>query len=171
LQEWGSVHNLTSIKSTEKIIFNHYIDCFYGLAALPKKNVWDFGSGAGFPGLVAAVYWAQEKIVLVEASRKKCSFLNEAVRRMELNNVQIENRRVEELTDVPYALTRATFSSKTFAIATKAVAVGGELALWLGKTEEFTLKQLIKQNFCEIKSSSYEWSGISERKVVLLSKI
>lgn len=170
MQEWGAVHNLTAIKSPEKIIFSHYVDCFYGLVDLPQKDVWDFGSGAGFPGLVAAVYWPKVKIVLIEASRKKCSFLNEAIRKMHLGNVRVENRRVEELVDVPYVFTRATFSVKTFAIATKAVVSGGFLALWLGDSDEQHLNQAIEQYFTEIKSYSYRWTGIAERKVVLLRK-
>jgi 16S rRNA (guanine527-N7)-methyltransferase len=54
------------------------------LRLAPKAKIWaDFGSGAGFPGLILACALADTsgaKVHLVESSTKKATFLNEAAR-------------------------------------------------------------------------------------------
>ena len=39
-------------------------------------NILDFGSGAGFPGLVLALM-GNKNVILVESDQKKCAFMRE----------------------------------------------------------------------------------------------
>ncbi|MDR0484887.1 MAG: 16S rRNA (guanine(527)-N(7))-methyltransferase RsmG [Alphaproteobacteria bacterium] len=59
-------------------------------------NVFDLGSGAGFPGLVLAVIDTKNKYYLIESNSKKTAFLSEIVRVLELKNVIVVNKRIED---------------------------------------------------------------------------
>ncbi len=170
LLKWQDVHNLSTVRGVDNIVFHHYLDCILGLSFLrTPKAVSDFGSGAGFPGLIAAVLWPNTGVTLVEASRKKCSFLREASREMGLKNLEIKQLRVEGLRDVQFGISRATFSLFTLQLASRALAVNGKLALWLTgpreKAEEYGRFKLVKE-----KEFVYQWPRIEPRKVVLLKK-
>jgi 16S rRNA (guanine527-N7)-methyltransferase len=70
--------------STQPVLWTrHVADSLQLLALAPEARVWaDFGSGAGFPGLVIACALAETpdaQIHLVESSTKKAAFLREAV--------------------------------------------------------------------------------------------
>ncbi len=171
LQKWRDVHNLTTIRGVDNMVFHHYLDCLLGLSFLQTpKEAYDFGSGAGFPGLIAAILWPHTNIVLIEASRKKCSFLREAAREMGLKNTVIKQIRVEELRNVEFAFSRATFSLSTLRLASKALAINGQMALWLTEmseqVEKYSEFRLVKE-----KEFLYRWQGIEPRKVVLLRKV
>ena len=72
-----------------------------------KGNVIDFGSGAGFPGLVLAIM-GHKKVCLVESDQKKCTFLRETAMLCEID-VTIYNKRIEnmEFIDVDLIVARA----------------------------------------------------------------
>ncbi|HBE99240.1 MAG TPA: 16S rRNA (guanine(527)-N(7))-methyltransferase RsmG [Firmicutes bacterium] len=100
LIEWNERFNLTSIKTEGEIIEKHFYDCL--LASDPSllkegKKVADLGSGAGFPGLVWAICFPKASYTLIEATKKKCTFLEEVARVLGLTNVTVLNGRVEEL--------------------------------------------------------------------------
>ncbi|MBH1988449.1 MAG: class I SAM-dependent methyltransferase [Myxococcaceae bacterium] len=159
LQKWGDVHNLTALKDPALILKNHYKDCLLGLHALPmgflepsSEVFYDLGSGAGFPGLVAAVLWPARAIVLVESSQKKSSFLHLAAFEMGLTQVQVLSKRVENLRGIQRALSRAAFSPENFKILKHAFGPEAKLALFtscafepesLGKVK-MSLEQICK---------------------------
>ncbi|MGH6936497.1 MAG: 16S rRNA (guanine(527)-N(7))-methyltransferase RsmG, partial [Methylocella sp.] len=62
----------------------HFADSLQVSRAVPEARRWlDLGSGAGFPGLVTAVKYADEpgaKIHLIEANQRKCAFLQNVIR-------------------------------------------------------------------------------------------
>jgi 16S rRNA (guanine527-N7)-methyltransferase len=73
--------------STESILWTRHIaDSLQLLPLAPKARIWvDLGSGAGFPGLVAACALADlpdiqaPQVHLIESTGKKAAFLREAV--------------------------------------------------------------------------------------------
>jgi len=171
MQSWGKVHNLTTVLDQNKVIYDHYVDCILGLSFLkPVLEIYDLGSGAGFPGLVAAVVWPQTEIFLIEASRKKCSFLQEASRLMKLDNVIIKQERVETLRDIQFAISRAAFSLPTMKTASTAMAKEGKLVLWMGKFDKKIQGDLLKAGLIKEKVFAYSWEGLKERHIVLLRK-
>mgnify|MGYP002515438422 CR=1 FL=1 len=101
LQAWNEKMNLTAIKEESKVIEKHFYDCL-----IPAKSpyfkgntILDVGSGAGFPGMVFAIAFPKKKIVLVDATAKKCGFLNEVAKELGLQNVMVINKRAEDLND------------------------------------------------------------------------
>ena len=102
LIEWQKKFNLVSRSSLEDSWGRHFLDSMQLFKYIPEKalNLADFGSGAGFPGMVLAVM-AQEKtpylkVVLVESIKKKTLYLNE-VSRATQTPVNIINDRIENL--------------------------------------------------------------------------
>ena len=102
LISWNRKINLVSRKSINTSWNRHFLDSAQLWLYLPKKaNKWlDFGSGAGFPGLVIA-FISKElkpdlKIVLVEKNKKKSLFLSEVVNKTGLN-VEILSNNVETI--------------------------------------------------------------------------
>lgn len=104
LEKWNKVHNLTSAKSRSEILFRHVIDSLFffrclsdlGLSA-KNKNIIDIGSGAGFPGIIIALFEPQAKVFLVESRKKKAAFLKFISAEISLDNTVIINERVEKL--------------------------------------------------------------------------
>ena len=97
---YNSSTNLIGKSTVEQIWHRHILDSAQLLPLINNKNdiIADFGSGAGFPGLVLSILGSKE-VHLVEKSTKKSQFLHQA-KKFSINKVIIHNRKVEELTDL-----------------------------------------------------------------------
>jgi len=97
LHEWNQIHNLTGAKSIDAIYVN-IVDSLYPLTFIkPAQTLLDVGTGAGFPGLVLAIAMPDTKVVLAEPLKKRVSFLKYAAIDLELSNVHVEAKRVENI--------------------------------------------------------------------------
>ena len=100
LIDWNKKINLVSRKSISSSWNRHFLDSAQLWLYLPKNTrKWlDFGSGAGFPGLVAGVISKELKpdlkFILVEKNKKKANFLHEVVKEIGLK-VEILSKNVE----------------------------------------------------------------------------
>ncbi len=102
LLQWNKTHNLISKKSEPDIWRRHIEDSvqLFELAPETAKSWIDLGSGAGLPGIVAAIV-AREcspemSFTLVESNKKKSTFLQTAARSLDLK-IKVENRRIESV--------------------------------------------------------------------------
>lgn len=97
LIEWNKKFNLTTIVEEKEIFLKHFYDslCIVISDNLENKNICDFGTGAGFPGMVIAIVFKNSNITLLESNSKKVTFLNEVKKQLNLKNVSIINDRVE----------------------------------------------------------------------------
>jgi 16S rRNA (guanine527-N7)-methyltransferase len=57
----------------------------------------DIGSGGGSPAIPLRVCLPGVRAILVEVKVRKAAFLREVIRQLALENVEVENRRFEEL--------------------------------------------------------------------------
>ena len=98
LIEWNKKFNLTTIIEEKDIYLKHFYDslCLVKATNLDNKTICDFGTGAGFPGMVIAIIFNNSKITLIESNNKKVSFLEAVKNKLNLNNVEILNKRVED---------------------------------------------------------------------------
>ncbi len=99
LYEKNKVMNLTAIRDKKGMIEKHFIDSLF-LTEIIKKDeqkLIDVGTGAGFPGLVLAIYYPEKEFLLVDSVRKKIEFINEVIENLELKNAQTSSERAEEL--------------------------------------------------------------------------
>jgi len=125
LKKWNRAYNLTALKNDRDIIIKHFFDSLLFLKAFPEYigNVCDVGSGAGFPGIPIAIVRPDLSITLIEPSRKKCAFLRNIKKVINLNNVAVLEARVEDIKDTDFniVVTRALFSINEFIKKTKHV--------------------------------------------------
>ncbi len=99
LKIWNKKFNLTRIIENNDINLKHFYDslCIQKAINLYEyNNLVDFGTGAGFPGMVLAIFFKNLKVDLIESNTKKCLFLNEIKENLLLENVNIINKRAED---------------------------------------------------------------------------
>ena len=98
LIEWNNKFNLTTIIEEKDIYLKHFYDslCIVKSYNFNNKSICDFGTGAGFPGMVLAIIFSNSKITLLESNNKKVLFLEEVKKVLKLDNVTIINQRAED---------------------------------------------------------------------------
>ncbi len=102
LQEWQNKFNLVSKSSLDDAWNRHFIDSMQLFKFIPQsaQSLYDFGSGAGFPGMVLAIMAADKtpylKVSLIESIGKKTLYLKHVSEICSVN-VEIFNQRIESL--------------------------------------------------------------------------
>lgn len=99
LLEWNRTTNLTSITDPYEVISKHFLDSLAALNALKfpfEGVVIDVGTGAGFPGIPLKLVRSDLRIMLVEPSLKKCSFLRSIVGKLKLEGVSVFAEALDE---------------------------------------------------------------------------
>lgn len=99
LYEKNQVMNLTAIRDKEGMLEKHFIDSLLLTKVIKdeEKSFIDVGTGAGFPGLVLAIFYPEKNFLLVDSVRKKIEFINEVIEKLGLENVKTSFERAEEL--------------------------------------------------------------------------
>lgn len=99
LIEWNARFNLTSIVEPRDIVIKHFLDSLSVLRAIPAKakRLIDIGAGAGLPGFPIKIARPDVTLVLVEATRKKCDFLEAMIKELKLYNIFVVNARAEDV--------------------------------------------------------------------------
>src|SRR5688572_4119374 len=122
LVRWQKAINLVGNTTLDSIWVRHILDSAQLKILIPDraKTLTDLGSGAGFPGLVAAAMRPDLEVTLIESDARKAAFLGEAARRMELEKPpKIVVGRIE-----------AVAPAKADVVTARAVAPLGQLLKW-----------------------------------------
>lgn len=97
LFKWNKIHNLTGARD-ETTLDEFIFDALFPVSFLPPvTSLLDIGTGAGFPGMILAFALPDTKITLVEPLTKRASFLQFIKADLNLQNVTIIKKRVEEM--------------------------------------------------------------------------
>ena len=99
LLDYNSHTNLTAIREEKAIIEKHFLDSLllHNLLKEEDKTLIDIGTGAGFPGMMLAIFNEDKKFILLDSVRKKTDFLELVKNELNLKNVEIINGRAEEI--------------------------------------------------------------------------
>jgi 16S rRNA (guanine527-N7)-methyltransferase len=133
LVKFNKTLNLVSPKTIPVADALHFSDSILAARVIMKANptlgeIYDLGSGNGFPGLILAVLYPSLKVQLIEMDQKKCEFLKHIITVLKLSNVTIINKKIEELKEgsIPVAICRGLSSiSKVLLLMRTKVAKGG----------------------------------------------
>jgi len=115
LLKWNKTHKLTKYNKEE--IQEQINDSLYPLKYIQNvKTAIDVGTGAGFPGLILAIENPEIKWYLVEPLKKRYSFLNYIKMLLNLENVEIIPKRIENsnLQKADLITSRAVMKTKDF---------------------------------------------------------
>lgn len=144
--------NLTSVTEEEEVYAKHFADSLSAKDLITENaKVVEIGSGGGFPSVPLKIERPDLRFTLIEATGKKCRYLQEVASLLEFENFCVVNARCEDLAhDAKY---RAVYD---FAVA-RAVAplnilleylipflkVGGKALCYKGSNyeEELTLSE------------------------------
>ncbi len=98
LMKWNRSISLTSITNELEILSFHFAESAFALSAIQGINgrLADVGSGAGFPGLALRIFGGDIDLTLIESNAKKCAFLSEAVRELQLDGVRVLRSRFDD---------------------------------------------------------------------------
>jgi 16S rRNA (guanine527-N7)-methyltransferase len=109
LRRWQRAINLVGPETLPDLWRRHFLDSAQLHSLIPSgaRGAVDFGSGAGFPGLVLAILGVPD-VHLIEADTRKSAFLREAARLTE-TPVVLHTGRIEQLPPFPvdFATARA----------------------------------------------------------------
>lgn len=97
LHKWNKIHNLTGAKDN-KTLDEFIYDAVFPLSFLPEvSTLMDIGTGAGFPGMILAFGLPNTHVTLVEPLSKRASFLQFIKADLNLSNVTVVKKRVEQM--------------------------------------------------------------------------
>ncbi|EEC22099.1 16S rRNA (guanine(527)-N(7))-methyltransferase RsmG [Borreliella burgdorferi] len=152
----------------------HVIDSLLGLSTVKEINpseVLDVGSGAGFPGIILAIFDTSRKYYLLERSKKKSTFLKMIKLELDLENVKILEYEIEkEKKKYEFITIRAFRSMNEYALILKNLLKGGGLIMaYKGKFDRINLEvNQIKNLFSKIEVKPLNSKLRVDRNLVLL---
>ena len=114
LVEANKTTNLTRISEPKDIVINHFLDSFTCLTALKipdGSSFIDVGTGAGFPGIPLAILYQNVKFTLLDSTKKKLDFIENAASELKLNNIKVLHLRAEEAAKMPKYRAKFDFAS------------------------------------------------------------
>ena len=119
LREWSARINLVAPSTLDDIENRHFADSAQLADVLPRDaEIIDFGSGAGFPGVVLAILgW---RVTCIESIGKKVAFLNTVREELNLDNLTIYHGRVENF--LPAFLKKNVKKTGNFVVTARAFA-------------------------------------------------
>ena len=123
LLAWNRRFNLTSVTDYEEVQTRHFLDSLTCLLAVAPRTpqgaldaqavrgpAIDVGAGAGFPGIPLRIVCPGLRLTLLEATRKKATFLAHLVETLGLRDVEVVCARAEELARDPAHRDRYDFA-------------------------------------------------------------
>jgi len=149
-------YNLTNITEKEEVYLKHFYDSIQLEQVIDLNNIksiCDVGSGAGFPSIPLKIVYPHLHITIIEPTLKRCNFLNNLVKLLQLDNVTIINDRAENMSNL-----RNTFDVVT-ARAVASMPVLLELCVPLVKVNGY---------FISLKGSSFHEEMIKSYNAIKL---
>jgi 16S rRNA (guanine527-N7)-methyltransferase len=139
LLKWNNLTSLTSILDPAEIVARHFGESMYlpSILAVENGRLADVGSGAGFPGLALKILCQDLHVILIESNKKKCAFLSEVVRTLDLRGVEVLPVRFEDIRPqvdfANFVTARAVGGFPSLLRwARKALSARGHIALYVG---------------------------------------
>jgi len=133
LLRWNRRMNLTTVTDPVEAATRHYGESLFLARRLTAGAVADIGSGAGFPGIPAAIFRGDCRFDLVESNQRKAVFLREAGR--EFKAVRVLSQRAEKISGgYDWVISRAVAVPEVLSLH-----LGPRIALLIGEADASAL--------------------------------
>jgi 16S rRNA (guanine527-N7)-methyltransferase len=93
--KWNQAYNLSAIRDIESQVDRHLLDSLSVAPYIDAEQLIDVGTGGGLPGIPLAILYPHKRFTLLDSNGKKARFLFQVKTQLRLDNVQIQNCRVE----------------------------------------------------------------------------
>lgn len=159
----------------EKLVVNHILDSLSGVNLLKKydfKTAADAGSGAGLPGIPLSVFFPDKKFTLIERSGNRCGFLRNCKELFHLDNIEVAESGLENISDHYDVITFRAFRDFTeySDILIDKLTDTGILFAYKGKESEIR-KELNTSGINSFKIEEVEVPFLNEeRHIVIVGK-
>ena len=157
--------NLISPLTIDNIWVRHVVDSAQLVPLAPAQGNWlDIGTGAGFPGLVAAILRPQPTI-LIEPRRQRADFLERCAALLDLTHVEVRPAKVETI-----AIAATVISARAVASVEKLL----QAAAGCGTTTTRWLLPRGRFSDADLQALRLRWRGVFHMKQSLtepMSKI
>ena len=124
----------------------HFADSILAAKIIQSDNpgideIYDLGSGNGFPGLVSAILFPKVRHVLVELDEKKCEYLRHCVKAIGLTNVKVMAVNIEAMdaNSIRFGMCRGLFNISKAILMTRRSFVKGA-TLYHIKSENWSME-------------------------------
>ena len=99
LTKWQRVQRLVGSVEPHWVVDHLFLDSLLFLRVLGSSatDVLDIGSGAGFPGVPLMIVTPQMRLTMIEARKRRASFLRAVVRGLELTDAVVIDQRAEKV--------------------------------------------------------------------------
>ena len=94
-EKWNKTYNLSAVREVTQMVDRHLLDSLSVVPYIDAENIIDVGTGGGLPGIPLAIMFPEKEFTLLDSNGKKTRFLFQVKTQLRLNNVHIENTRVE----------------------------------------------------------------------------
>jgi len=131
LDKWSASQRLVGWRHAEGLLAEGLLDAWAAVPLLSESEprpVIDLGSGSGLPAIVFAAACPSREIHLVEARRKRASFLRASARALGLEQVQVHNARLEYLLQQGVLPRGGVVTARAFAPPAAVLAAAQSLA-------------------------------------------
>lgn len=164
--EFNKGYNLMKAENADELAVNHVLDSLVAVPHLkeliedlcekngnPVLEMADIGSGGGCPGIPLAIAFPNHNFTLVERMEKRCVFLNDVVKNLDLQNVKVECKAADLINPESFDLEvfRAfhPFDLKITKLLLRMVKKGGYIAAFKAREEKILaemeeVKSLVK---------------------------
>lgn len=165
LKRWNKKINLTSLNEDREIVVKHFLDSLTPLSHIPMGSfIMDLGSGGGLPGIPMKIARPDIRILLLDSTGKKVSFLNHMITLLKFKNARALQQRADSEVfqeimsgHLDVVIARAFGKiEKTLEVGAPYLKVGGKLIVMKGP------------NWAEEKKAKCERLGLSLTDVIEL---
>jgi len=137
LRQRAVLLGLVGESDADRVGERHVYDSLRAAAVLSDSDslVVDIGSGAGLPGIVLAIARPHIRVVLIEPKHRAVGFLELAIQRLGLSNVEVRAERIEDVDLETDVATARAFGSleRSWAAAVPVLRPGGRLVYFAGE--------------------------------------